>query len=75
MKVEIEGYVYARQFNPVNRLIAENPQIELMPEVLQKVLQKKNGKCGDFSSTMSTMSMFTISTLVARAPGIFACHF
>ena len=38
-KVELEGYVYARQFDEVNRRISEDPEIKLLPEVLAEVLQ------------------------------------
>ena len=41
LKVHIEGYVWAKQFNQVNQRIAEDPQVEKLPEVLPSVLLHK----------------------------------
>ena len=40
-KVELEGYVFARQFNQVNQRISEDPQIKLLPGVLAEVLEHR----------------------------------
>ena len=39
LKVDIEGYVWANQFCEVNRLIAADPEVKLLPDVLDNVLQ------------------------------------
>ena len=39
MKVEVEGYVWAKQFDQVNRCIAEDPQVRKLLGVLPDVLQ------------------------------------
>ena len=41
MKVEVEGYVWAKQFNQVNQCISEDPQVRKLPDVLPSVLQHK----------------------------------
>ena len=38
LEVEIEGYVYAHQFRNVNQIIAENPQVRFLPDVVESVL-------------------------------------
>ena len=37
LQVEIHGYVYARQFDEVNRMLAADPQTRLLPEVASRV--------------------------------------
>ena len=37
LKVQIHGYVYARQFNNVNKMVAENQQLKWIPEVSDRV--------------------------------------
>ena len=37
LSVQIHGYVYAKQFNNVNKMLAENPQLKWSPEVIARV--------------------------------------
>ena len=38
LKVQIEGYVWARQFDQINQNIAENPEIRVLPNIVNEVL-------------------------------------
>ena len=37
LSVQIHGYVYAKQFSQVNKMLAENPEIRWVPEVTDRV--------------------------------------
>ena len=39
LKVELEGFVYAQQFNEANQTISRNPEARMLPDVLNKVLK------------------------------------
>ena len=41
LKVEIHGYVFAKQFNQVNRMLAADPTITLLPEITSRVLSQQ----------------------------------
>ena len=41
LKVEIHGYVYARQFSQVNRMLAADPTVRLLPEVTSRVTKEE----------------------------------
>ena len=41
LKVEIHGYVFAKQFNQVNRMLAADPTIRLLPEITSRVLSQQ----------------------------------
>ena len=38
LKVHLEGYVWANQFYEVNRLIAAEPEVKLLPDVISNIL-------------------------------------
>ena len=38
LKVELEGFVYARQFNEANQIISRDSEIQMIPDVLSKIL-------------------------------------
>ena len=40
--VEIHGYVYAKQFDDVNKMLAANPQTRLLPEVATRVAMEED---------------------------------
>ena len=42
LQVHIEGYVWATQFGEVNRVIAGEPEAELLPDVLSNILQYRD---------------------------------
>ena len=37
LSVQIHGYLYAKQFSQVNKMLAENPEIQWVPEVTDRV--------------------------------------
>ena len=41
LKIEIHGYVYARQFSQVNRMLAADPTVRLLPEVTSRVTMEE----------------------------------
>ena len=42
LQVQIQGYLYAKEFNQVNKMIAEAPEAELVPEILSRVVKEVN---------------------------------
>ena len=42
LQVQIQGFLYTKQFNQVNKLIAETPQTKLVPEIISRVVKEIN---------------------------------
>ena len=42
LQVQIQGFIYTKQFNQVNEMLAEAPEIELVPEIIRRVTNEKN---------------------------------
>ena len=41
LKVQIEGYIWAREFDQINEFMAEHPDIRVLPDIVDDVLQHK----------------------------------
>ena len=41
LKVELEGFVYARQFNEANQILSRDPELRMLPDVQSKVLKHR----------------------------------
>ena len=41
LNVQIQGYVYAKQFDQVNKMLAEDSQLRMLPEVTSRVTTKE----------------------------------
>ena len=37
LNVQIKGYIYAEQFNQVNRMLAQEPQLKMNPEITSRI--------------------------------------
>ena len=42
LEAQIHGYVYAKQFSQVNKMLAANPQTRLLPEVVNRVTAEED---------------------------------
>ena len=40
LNVQIVGYLYAEQFNQVNKMLAENPQLKMLPEITNRITKE-----------------------------------
>ena len=41
LNVQIHGYLYAKQFNQVNKMLAEDPQQRMLPEITSRVTEEE----------------------------------
>ena len=39
-QVEVEGFVYAKQFKEVNQAISRDPKVKMLPEIVNRILEK-----------------------------------